>query len=69
MNEAVVDPAVIRDLGLEQMTETWARMKQFTERREHDGDRPFERPMTKFERRGLRHGHRIVDWRFEKVSL
>jgi tRNA (guanine-N7-)-methyltransferase len=42
---------------------------QCTERREHDGDRPFERPMTKFERRGLRHGHRIVDWRFEKVSL
>jgi tRNA (guanine-N7-)-methyltransferase len=40
-----------------------------TERREHDGDRPFKRPMTKFERRGLRHGHRIVDWRFEKNDL
>ena len=39
------------------------------ERREHDGDRPFERPMTKFEKRGLRHGHRIVDWRFEKIDL
>jgi len=40
-----------------------------TERREHDGDRPFKRPMTKFERRGLRRGHRIVDWRFEKIHL
>jgi len=34
------------------------------ERREHDGDRPFDRPVTKFERRGLKEGHRIVDWRF-----
>lgn len=42
---------------------------QCTERREHDGDQPFERPMTKFERRGLRHGHRIVDWRFDKNEL
>ncbi len=39
------------------------------ERREHDGDRPLDRPMTKFERRGLRHGHRIWDWRFEKKDL
>ena len=37
------------------------------ERREHDGDKPLDRPMTKFERRGLRKGHRIWDWRFEKV--
>lgn len=36
MNEAVVAPVVIRDLGLEPMTETWARMKQFTEHREPD---------------------------------
>ena len=36
------------------------------ERREHDGDRPLDRPSTKFEKRGLRHGHRIVDWRFIK---
>jgi tRNA (guanine-N7-)-methyltransferase len=36
------------------------------ERREHDGDRPLDRPCTKFEKRGLRHGHRIVDWRFIK---
>jgi tRNA (guanine-N7-)-methyltransferase len=38
------------------------------ERREHDGDRPLDRPVTKFERRGLRHGHRIWDWRFDLVS-
>lgn len=36
------------------------------ERREHDGEAPLDRPQTKFERRGLRKGHRIVDWRFEK---
>ncbi len=33
-----------------------------TERREHDGDAPLDRPQTKFERRGLRKGHRIFDW-------
>jgi tRNA (guanine-N7-)-methyltransferase len=38
---------------------------QLAERREHDGDQPLERPVTKFERRGLKRGHRIVDWRFE----
>lgn len=32
------------------------------ERREHAGDAPLDRPVTKFERRGLRQGHRIVDW-------
>jgi tRNA (guanine-N7-)-methyltransferase len=32
------------------------------ERREHSGDRPYDRPPTKFEARGLRHGHRIWDW-------
>ena len=37
------------------------------ERREHDGDGPLERPRTKFEHRGLRKGHRIVDWRFLKT--
>jgi len=36
--------------------------------REHDGDNPLDRPMTKFERRGLRHGHRIWDWRFNRGS-
>ena len=39
------------------------------ERREHGGDEPLDRPMTKFERRGLRQGHRIWDWRFEKSDL
>ena len=34
------------------------------ERRVHSGDEPLDRPGTKFERRGLRHGHRIHDWRF-----
>ncbi|MGB5258758.1 MAG: tRNA (guanosine(46)-N7)-methyltransferase TrmB [Woeseiaceae bacterium] len=38
------------------------------ERREHAGDEPLDRPRTKFEQRGLRKGHRIVDWRFLKVG-
>ncbi len=38
------------------------------ERREHGGDDPLDRPMTKFERRGLKKGHRIWDWRFEKTA-
>ncbi len=38
------------------------------ERREHDGENPLDRPPTKFERRGLRHGHRIWDWRAEKTA-
>jgi tRNA (guanine-N7-)-methyltransferase len=38
------------------------------ERREHDGESPLDRPRTKFEQRGLRKGHRIVDWRFVKVD-
>ncbi len=37
------------------------------ERREHDGDEPLDRPGTKFEKRGLRKGHRIVDWRYVKA--
>jgi len=55
----------------EHIDEVFAACPRFhcTERREHDGDQPFERPMTKFEKRGLRHGHRIVDWRFEKNDL
>ena len=36
------------------------------ERREHGGDAPLDRPQTKFERRGLRKGHGIVDWCFER---
>ena len=38
------------------------------ERREHDGDQPLDRPRTKFERRGLRKGHRIHDWCFKKSN-
>jgi len=37
------------------------------ERREHAGDRPLDRPQTKFERRGLAKGHRICDWCLEKI--
>ncbi|MEL7296204.1 MAG: tRNA (guanosine(46)-N7)-methyltransferase TrmB [Pseudomonadota bacterium] len=31
---------------------------------QHDGSEPLMRPQTKFERRGMRLGHEIVDWRF-----
>lgn len=40
-----------------------------TENREHAGDQPLQRPATKFERRGLKKGHRIRDWRFQKIGL
>ena len=33
------------------------------EHREHDGDQPLDRPRTKFERRGMKLGHRIFEWR------
>jgi len=39
-----------------------------TLRREHDGDRPLDRPQTKFERRGLKKGHRIHDWRLVRLN-
>jgi tRNA (guanine-N7-)-methyltransferase len=35
----------------------------YAEEREHNGDRPLDRPQTKFERRGLTKGHRIRDWK------
>lgn len=38
------------------------------ERTEHTGDKPLDRPTTKFERRGLRRGHRIWDWRLCNTS-
>jgi tRNA (guanine-N7-)-methyltransferase len=52
----------------EHIDETMAGSSRFTctERREHGGDAPLDRPVTKFERRGLRLGHRIWDWRFER---
>lgn len=39
-----------------------------TLRREHDGDRPLDRPRTKFEQRGLKKGHRIFDWKFTRST-
>jgi len=38
------------------------------ERIEHGGELPLDRPMTKFERRGLDKGHRIWDWRFQRIT-
>ncbi len=38
------------------------------ERRVHEGDKPLDRPRTKFERRGLRHGHQIRDWCFVRTD-
>jgi tRNA (guanine-N7-)-methyltransferase len=54
----------------EHIDEVLSHSDRFTciERREHDGDEPFERPQTKFERRGLRKGHRISDRCFEKTA-
>ena len=40
---------------------------RLAEARDHDGDQPLDRPQTKFERRGLRHGHRIRDWRWVRT--
>jgi tRNA (guanine-N7-)-methyltransferase len=37
-----------------------------TGRHEHAGEAPLDRPATKFERRGVIRGHRIVDWIFTK---
>lgn len=54
----------------EHIDEILSQSDRFTciERREHDGDEPLDRPQTKFERRGLRKGHRICDWCFEKTT-
>lgn len=38
------------------------------ESREHDGEAPLDRPPTRFEQRGLRHGHRIYDRIFVLVQ-
>ncbi len=37
-------------------------------RREHDGDQPLDRYTTKFETRGLKRGHRIWDWLYERIA-
>lgn len=54
----------------EHIDDVLSRSDRFTcsERREHDGERPLDRPQTKFERRGLRKGHRICDWCFDKTG-
>jgi len=39
------------------------------ERRQHEGNQALDRHTTKFESRGLRQGHRIVDWRYVRNSL
>jgi tRNA (guanine-N7-)-methyltransferase len=53
----------------EHIDETLAACGDFVlaERREHGGEAPLDRPRTKFERRGLRQGHRIWDWRFTRI--
>ena len=38
-----------------------------SERRKHSGIESLDRPTTKFERRGLREGHSIWDWRLVKT--
>jgi len=54
----------------EHIDETLADSDLFSlgERRVHDGDQPLDRPSTKFEQRGLKKGHRIWDWRFDKLD-
>lgn len=53
----------------EHIDEQIAHAHQFEliERREHRGDRPMDRPTTKFERRGLKRGHAIVDWKLRRI--
>lgn len=36
------------------------------ERREHAGNQPLDRHTTKFEARGIKRGHRIWDWQFQR---
>ena len=40
---------------------------RLSEKRVHCGDDPLDRPITKFERRGLKLGHRIWDWRLTRI--
>lgn len=52
----------------EHIDETLARCDRFriVEKRRHCGDRPLDRPTTKFEKRGLKLDHMICDWRLER---
>lgn len=54
----------------EHIDELFAQSDRFAvaERREHSGDSPLDRPMTKFERRGLKRGHQIWDWRVDRIA-
>ena len=38
-------------------------------RREHSGDNALARTASKFEQRGLQHGHQIWDWQFDRIDL
>ena len=40
---------------------------RLSERRVHCGDNPLDRPTTKFERRGLKLGHKIWDWQLTRI--
>jgi tRNA (guanine-N7-)-methyltransferase len=55
----------------EHIDEVISRSDRFTctQRREHDGESPLDRPRTKFERRGLKKGHRICDWCLTKLTI
>jgi tRNA (guanine-N7-)-methyltransferase len=37
------------------------------DRRRHHGENALDRPTTKFEKRGLKKGHGITDWRLDKI--
>jgi len=54
----------------EHIDEVFSRSDRFTrtERHVHDGERPLDRPQTKFEQRGLKKGHPICDWCFTKTA-
>lgn len=54
----------------EHIDETIAASGRFAvvERREHGGDRPLDRPVTRFERRGQKEGRKIVDWRLVRLT-
>ena len=40
---------------------------ELAEKRVHSGDDPLDRPTTKFEKRGLKLGHKIWDWRLSRI--
>jgi len=44
-----------------------SRLFRVDERREHAGDNALDRPATRFERRGLKKGHKIFDWRLIRI--